>query len=58
MATFKDKFLEDLDDLSAEEVDKDEERKSDEGMSEEEDQDFKEYQEREQKVEKLLSKGY
>jgi hypothetical protein len=59
MASFKDKFLRDLEDLS----DEDEEEKQlieedDDRSSQEEADDFAEYQEREEKVEKLISKGY
>jgi len=54
MATFADKFLKDLEDLSADEDQSHEEAKSQEG----EDLDFAEYEEREKKVEKLLQKGY
>jgi hypothetical protein len=62
MASFKDKFLRDLEDLSDEEEEvKKEEVKSGEeesGESADEDMDFAEYQEREDKVDKLISKGY
>jgi U4/U6 small nuclear ribonucleoprotein PRP31 len=60
MATFADKFLQDIDELSDdEEVKEGGSKDVDEGGSdEEEDQDFKEYEEREKKVEKLLAKGY
>jgi len=53
MASFADKFLKDLEDLSADEHEEEEELKE-----EEEDADFAEYEERELKVEKLIQKGY
>jgi hypothetical protein len=57
MANFADKFLKELEELSA--SDEGEEIKSPgaEGQ-EDEDDDFAEYQEREQKVEELMTKGY
>jgi hypothetical protein len=50
MATFADKFLKDLEDLSADEDQSQEEAKSQEAA----DSEFAEYEERELKVEKLL----
>ena len=64
MASFKDKFLQDLEDLSADEEEKvsqkeDEEEKSEqENNEEDEDADFVEYKEREERYEKLMAKGY
>ena len=65
MASFKDKFLQDLEDLSADELGDEEEKASQNGEEsdsqkneEEEDADFAEYKEREERYEKLMAKGY
>jgi len=63
MASFKDKFLQDLEELSDEELKNGENMEGQDGGDEsssgnEEDEDFAEYREREEKVEKLVAKGY
>jgi hypothetical protein len=61
MASFADKFLKDLEELSGsdnEDLDRQDLEPEDEKQSSEDEADFAEYQEREQKVEKLLGKGY
>ena len=61
MASFKDKFLQDLEELSADEEEKvsqNDEESGSENNEEEEDADFVEYKEREERYEKLMAKGY
>lgn len=60
MATFADKFLKDLEELSDddEQIQEEEEESKGENADEEMDKDYAEYEEREQKVEKLMAKGY
>ena len=63
MASFKDKFLKDLEDLSADEAEEEKESLADQEGSasegnDEEDADFVEYKEREDRYEKLIAKGY
>jgi len=63
MASFKDKFLKDLEDLSADEAEEEKDSQADQEGSasegnDEEDADFVEYKEREDRYEKLIAKGY
>ncbi len=67
MATFADKFLQDIDELSDDEEQKQNEVSHGEGgdseggeseMMDEEDKEYERYHEREKKVEKLMAKGY